>query len=312
MSSKVIPKSSVVRKVNEKEMILYSLPAKDNQIVLSQDGILYMRSDKSGLIIDNTSAKIDGIKKKEGGIFNKGTSSLELLFDFDKVYVCHTASDYYIFFFTRTQDNAIVYTEMSINEFERVEEYSVVKNYAELIQFLNEIDESFGKDADGFDIFSNDNPVTGKFVFSGDEIDYARYYNSEVIFKNPFSDFNKNRIESLTNEFKMPKKYSFNTEGVSHEEDNNEKGSALAEKIVKAMQSESDFIEDSSESGDGSYFFITSSMRNSLIVTGIDSLEIYDFYIIYNGEDSYIVEYQRLDMKKISDIKEVFSNFQLK
>lgn len=311
MFSKVIPTSSVVRKGNTNEAILYSLPSKDNQIVLSKDGILYMRSDKSGLIIDNTREKSEGIKKKEGGIFNKSTSSLELLFDFDKVYVCYSESDYYLFFFTRTQDNAIVYTEMQINDFERIEEYADNKNYSELIQFLYEIDESFGKDSDGFDIFSNENPITGKFVFSNG-IDYARYYNSEVIVKNPFSDFNKNRIESLTREFKTPKKYSFKTDGVSQGEESDAKENPLVDKIIQTVQNESDFEDGSPDGEDGSYFFITSSMRNSLIVTGIDSLEIYDFYIIYNGEDSYIVEYQKLDIGKISDIKNVFSNFQLK
>ena len=325
MVSKVIPYSPVASNGDIKDLISYSLLSVDNQIVLSKDGILYLRRDKSGLIIDNSEGKSEITKKKEKSLFNKSDSYVELSFEFDKVYICYNSAYFYLFCFTRTKDGSVIYTEMDINDFSRIEETSEIKNYAELSEFLYEIDDSYGIDGAGYESFANDNPITGKFIFSNG-IEYARYYNSEVILKNPLSEFNKNQINMNFADLQANKKYGFKTETVTTNEENNcnSKSSGLAENILNTVRAETElenesFIDDAEDFGECADIFdyeakcsITDTVRNYMIITGIDSIEIYAFYVFYSGEDRFKVECQRLDIGSFSDVKRIFSVLQLK
>lgn len=315
MFSKLIPNSSIIRKGNDKEMVLYALEAHDNQIILSKDGVLYLRSDRSGVIIDNS--KLEGTKKKEGSLFNKSNSCIELLFEFDKTYICYSGVGFYLFCFTHTQDNATVYTQMEINDFLSFESSKDIMDYADLTEFLYEIDNSYGRDSAGYESFANENPITGKFIFS-DGIDYARYYNSEVIFKNPLSEFNKNQIDNIIAEAGQPKKYAFKVENISSSEEDEDSNSgqthSFAEKILKTVQEESDFEKEmyNEEIDDEIRVRATNVMNNYLIITRFNSVEIYGFYVFYIGEDKFEVESQRLDLESFSDVRWIFSNFLLK
>lgn len=312
MFSTIVPNSSIICLDNGYEMVLYPLRAEPYQIVLSQDGILYLRDENAGLIINN-SHKLGKIKKKDGSFFNKASESVEILFEFDKVYVCY-GLNFYLFCFNHTHDGSVICTKIDINAFSRYENVIEYKNYTELNDFLHYVDE-YKVDANGNSQFFTSDPITGKFIISNG-IDYAKFFNSEVVLKNPLSNFNKNQISiKLSEELKILEKKSINSNNSIIDEQESEKLSCIKEKILQTIQDETELkneMEYQNTAEEEISFCITETMRNYLIITGIDSLEIYDFYVFCNGENNFKVEYQKVNLECFSDVKEVFSHFQVK
>ena len=73
MISKVISSSSIISIGTQDVMVAYTIEASENQIIFSNDGIIYLRSDKFGMILNNSRSKNENVKKKESGFFNNNT-----------------------------------------------------------------------------------------------------------------------------------------------------------------------------------------------------------------------------------------------
>lgn len=336
MRSEVISKP-VLTEVDDKEMILYWPYRKTNSyVIFSSEGILYQENWYSHFTVNPYVSLIESLRKNKK-IFAKSAEGLdEFLFEFNKIYVYldDTHQSCEIFSFNRSIDSDPIFTIINLKELATIEKTNMILSYDLLKDFLYEIEDPC--DEEFFDKELIEDSIIGKFIFST-VIRYANLASSDLVYKTNFDEVSRayimqeiKHLESTKAALEARKNDFYEDAGEVNGERISSESDGLAERIIHNLKEacntdseEDEFFEiiptkeeisskENEEDPDRLFALVSGDKNFRVVIKYNGEIEIGKFSIYCLGEDSFELEYEKLHIGKMDEIKEIFSVLKVK